>query len=86
VRINQLATAPNLQLAWRRITTGGNHQYKRFFRKLYLAYEMSLADNLEDLGAARKATTFKGISSLKLNRDPLGSHFSSNDCASFAER
>lgn len=49
MRINQLATPPNLQLAWRRITTGGNHQYKRFFRELYVAYELSLAENLEDL-------------------------------------
>lgn len=36
-------------LAWRRITTGGNHQYKRLYRELYYAYEVALQDNLRDL-------------------------------------
>lgn len=49
MRISHLATIANLRLAWRRITTGGNHQYKRLFRHLYVAYEVALDDNLTDL-------------------------------------
>ncbi len=49
MQMSSLATLPNLKLAWRRITTGGNHQYKRFFRQLYYAYELALDKNLRDL-------------------------------------
>jgi len=49
LQISHLATKANLELAWRRITTGGNQQYKRFFRDLYFAYEVALDENLEDL-------------------------------------
>ncbi len=49
MRINQIATKKNLELAWRRITTGGNYQYKRFYRSVYYAYEVALDANLADL-------------------------------------
>ena len=49
MKLKQLATPSNLELAWRRITTGGNHQYKRYFRPLYVAYEVALDVNLADL-------------------------------------
>ncbi|HQP38035.1 MAG TPA: hypothetical protein PLI95_22785, partial [Polyangiaceae bacterium] len=49
MKLKQLATPANLELAWRRITTGGNHQYKRYFRPLYVAYEVALDSNLADL-------------------------------------
>ncbi len=49
MRINQLASKKNLDLAWRRITTGGNYQYKRLYRPVYYAYEVALEQNLEDL-------------------------------------
>ena len=49
MRINQLASKKNLELAWRRITTGGNYQYKRFYRPIYYAYEVALDANLADL-------------------------------------
>ena len=49
MKINQLASNKNLELAWRRITTGGNYQYKRLYRHLYNVYEVALADNLDDL-------------------------------------
>ncbi|MBN2290363.1 MAG: hypothetical protein JXQ83_13595, partial [Candidatus Glassbacteria bacterium] len=39
----------NLELAWRRLNTGSNLQYKQFFRPLYFAYEAGLASNLKDL-------------------------------------
>ena len=49
MKINQLASKKNLALAWRRITTGGNYQYKRFYRPIYYAYEVALDANLADL-------------------------------------
>ena len=49
MRINQLASKKNLELAWRRITTGGNYQYKRLYRSIYYAYEVALEQNLKDL-------------------------------------
>ena len=47
--VNQLATKKNLTLAWRRITTGGNYQYKHLYRPIYYAYEVALDANLADL-------------------------------------
>ena len=49
MRVNQLATKKNLRLAWRRITTGGNYQYKHLCRPIYYAYEVALDANLADL-------------------------------------
>jgi len=49
MRLSQLASRPNLDLAWRRITTGGNYQYKQLYRSLYYAYEVALDANLRDL-------------------------------------
>jgi hypothetical protein len=49
MKINQLASKRNLELAWRRITTGGNYQYKRLYRSVYYAYEVALEQNLKDL-------------------------------------
>src|SRR5579862_7091396 len=39
----------NLELAWRRITTGDNANYKNLFRDIYYAYEVALIPNLTDL-------------------------------------
>jgi len=47
----QLTSSKNLALAWRRITTGMNLSYKRFFRPLYQAYEAGLDANLKLLSA-----------------------------------
>ena len=49
MRISQLASKQNLELAWRRITTGGNYQYKQLYRHIYYAYEVALNANLADL-------------------------------------
>lgn len=49
MKISQLAAKQNLDLAWRRITTGGNYQYKRLYRPIYYAYEVALEANLADL-------------------------------------
>jgi len=44
-----LVSIQNLKLAWRRINTGRNLQYKRFFRELYLVYEGAVNENLSEL-------------------------------------
>ncbi len=49
MKLTQLASKDNVELAWRRITTCGNHQYKRLYRSLYYAYEVALDSNLRDL-------------------------------------
>jgi retron-type reverse transcriptase len=49
LKIKELASKKNLDLAWRRITTGNNQQYKKFFRDIYYSYEISLKENLRDL-------------------------------------
>jgi hypothetical protein len=59
MQLSTLATKPNLDLAWRRITTGTNQQYKRFYRELYYAYELSLSANLGDLRARLLAGTYR---------------------------
>jgi len=59
MKINQLASKRNLDLAWRRITTGANYQYKRLYRPIYNAYELALDQNLKDLGQRLLGGTFK---------------------------
>lgn len=54
-----LASLPNLKLAWRRVTTGGNHPYKRFFRHLYDAYELALEENLRELQIRVRSRAWK---------------------------
>ena len=49
MKIRQITSQENLTLGWRRVTTGGNQAYKRFFRHLYYAYEIGLESNPKDL-------------------------------------
>ena len=39
----------NLLLAWKRIRTGTNYQYKNYFRNIFSAYDLSLDSNLKNL-------------------------------------
>jgi hypothetical protein len=48
----------NLELAWRRITTARNYQYKRFYRELFLTYEIGLKKNLDHLHERLKGDSF----------------------------
>ncbi len=66
MKIDRLSTMPNLELAWRRITTGGNYQYKHFFRDLYCAYEIALADNLKNLQKRVRGGAFKASASERI--------------------
>jgi len=49
----------NLKLAWRRINTARNLQYKRFFREAYLVYESSVDEHIRELHKALAAKAWK---------------------------
>ena len=59
MKLKELATKPNLKLAWKRITTGANLQYKQSYRDLYSVYEVALDANLRDLRQRIIGGTFK---------------------------
>ena len=44
-----LVSTQNLKLAWRRINTGVNLQYKRFLREAYLVYESAADEHIRQL-------------------------------------
>jgi len=54
-----LVSTQNLKLAWRRINTGRNLQYKRFFRESYLVYESAVDDHLKELHKALVAKAWQ---------------------------
>jgi retron-type reverse transcriptase len=58
MRFEQLISHTNLELAWRRITTGVNQQQKRYFRELYYAYEIAIDANLKDLRLRLKGGSY----------------------------
>jgi len=70
--LNRLFSFSNLELAWRRINTASNLQYKRFFRDLYYAYEIASIPNLKDLQTRlqRRSTDKKSVT-LRLCQDDL---------------
>jgi hypothetical protein len=49
MKINQLASRRNHELAWRQITPGGDYQHKSLYRGIYFAYEVAPDANLRDL-------------------------------------
>ena len=49
MRWKSLISTQNLKLAWRRINTGTNLQYKRFFRQAYLVYESAADKHIKQL-------------------------------------
>ncbi len=57
--LRQISNTRNLRLAWRRITTGSNNQYKSYFRQLYYAYEVSLTENLQHLSTLLLTRAFQ---------------------------
>lgn len=59
MQFRELISRTNLELAWRRITTGKNQQYKRFFREIYYGYETGLDANLRDLHQRLKGGSYE---------------------------
>jgi len=45
----QLYSLKNLRLAWKRIRTGQNISYKKYYRRIFDAYNLALDDNLKHL-------------------------------------
>ena len=56
--MKKLFSKNNLELAWTRINTGANLQYKRFFRDLNYAYEIAASFNLHDLHIRLKGGSY----------------------------
>ena len=56
MRLEEIISSENLALAWHRISTGSNHQYKRIFRELYAAYGVAADENLKSLRSRLKHT------------------------------
>ncbi len=54
-----LISRPNLRLAWERMSTGRNHQHKRYFRHLYAAYTSAVDENLADLNKRLRHGSYK---------------------------
>lgn len=61
-----LISAQNLKLAWRRINTGQNFQYKRFFRQAYLVYEGAVDKHIKQLHDDLKAKAWEPNCATKL--------------------
>lgn len=59
MRLSSVWSRDNLTLAWRRVTTGTNLGYKRYFRPIYYAYEIALTANLRDLHARLHGGSFR---------------------------
>lgn len=49
----------NFLLAWKRLNTGTNFYYKKFFREVFLAYEISHETSIENLINRLKCNTFE---------------------------
>lgn len=54
-----LISVQNLKLAWRRINTARNLQYKRFFRESYLVYESGVNEHIRNLHKVLKAKAWE---------------------------
>ncbi|MBI5640803.1 MAG: RNA-directed DNA polymerase [Nitrospirae bacterium] len=54
----KLYSYKNLDLAWSRIKTAQNIQYKNYYRSLFLSYELSKVENLHKLSERLKGKSF----------------------------
>ena len=61
-----LISIQNLKLAWRRINTGQNFQYKRFFRQSYLVYEGAVDKHIKQLHDDLRAKAWEPSCATKL--------------------
>ena len=81
MKTSQLASEQNLELAWHRITTGGNYQYKRLYRHIYYAYEVALDANLADLRQRLLGGAFEARNTHHVVSDSTGAR---SQCAGIA--
>lgn len=59
MNIKNLISKENLHLAWNRIKAGDNRDYKKFFRNIYYAYELSVDKNIDHLYEILKGGAYK---------------------------
>ena len=59
MRWESLISTQNLKLAWRRINTARNLQYKRYYRNAYLVYEGAIDDHIRQLHRTLKAKAWE---------------------------
>ena len=65
MNFSKLYSYHNLRLAWNRILTGKNLQYKRYFREMYYQYEVSSNENLKYLSKCIRDGTYSSQKPLK---------------------
>ena len=66
MKYSSLISTYNLKLAWRRINTGLNLQYKRFFRESYLVYESGINQHLKQLHKDLEAKAWRPTHATRL--------------------
>ena len=66
MKYESLISTYNLKLAWRRINTGLNLQYKRFFRESYLVYESGINQHLKQLHKDLEAKAWRPTHATRL--------------------
>lgn len=62
----QLYSLKNLRLAWKRIRTGQNISYKKYYRRIFDAYNLALDDNLKHLSDSIRLSTYKPVECKRL--------------------
>ncbi len=61
----KMSSIKNLELAWMRLKTGQNLQYKNYYRSIFLAYDIAREHNLRNLSERLLGGSFKPSSVLK---------------------
>ncbi|HEC92801.1 MAG TPA: hypothetical protein ENI51_07420, partial [Candidatus Atribacteria bacterium] len=61
----KMSSVRNLELAWMRLKTGQNIQYKKYYRNLFLAYELTEKENIKRLSERLLGGSYKPSSILR---------------------
>lgn len=62
----KMSSERNLELAWMRLKTGQNIQYKKYYRNLFLAYELTEKENIKRLSERLRGGSYHPSSILRL--------------------
>lgn len=60
-----MSSENNLKLAWLRLKTGQNIQYKNYYRNLFVAYELTRKENIKRLSERLKGGSYQPSGVLK---------------------
>lgn len=61
----KFSSTRNLELAWMRLKTGQNNQYKKYYRTLFLAYELTEKENIKRLSERLRGGSYRPSSILR---------------------